>query len=98
MIAESMFLFLLIGSGTSYEEQYIGKISDCLHAQSIVKKVKQKTNKNISGYICINSESFTARKKFMKQPTPAEKKVIEDIRELIPEPKPKPLIPLKRKE
>ena len=43
MIAESMFLFLLIGSGTSYEEQYIGKISDCLHAQNIVKKVKQKT-------------------------------------------------------
>ena len=39
MIKESAFLFLLIGGPITYEEQYIGKIPDCSHAKSIMKKV-----------------------------------------------------------
>ena len=98
MIPEAMFLFLLIGTEKhSYEEQYIGKIPSCQQAQEIVNKAQNKY-KNITGYLCIDAKAYQARKKFQNKPTPSEKKVIEDVKELLPQPKPKPLIPLKRKE
>jgi hypothetical protein len=98
MIPEAMFLFLLIGDGkTAYEEKYIGKIPSCNQAQQILNKVKNKYS-NVNGYICVDAKSFDARRKFQKTPTPSEKKVIEDVKELLPQPKAKPLIPLKRKE
>jgi len=98
MITETMFLFLLIGTETnSYEEKYIGKIPSCQEAQEIVNKAQNKY-KNINGYICIDARSYSARKKFKNKPTPPEKKIIEDVEKLLPPPKPKPLIPLRRKE
>ena len=106
MIKEtSMFLFLLIGGGNSYEEAYIGRIPTCLVAADILAKAKQSykyKEKNISGFICIDSQSFTARQKFKRTPTPAEKKFITDMREYLPEPmaKPvfKPALKLQKKE
>ena len=98
MIPEAMFLFLLIGTEKhSYDEQYIGKIPSCQQAQEIVNKAQNKY-KNITGYLCIDAKAYRARKKFQNKPTPSEKKVIEDVKELLPQPKAKPLIPLKRKE
>ena len=83
MIKEtSMFLFLLIGGGNSYEEAYIGRIPTCLVAADILAKAKQSykyKEKNISGFICIDT------------PTPAEKKFITDMREYLPEPMAKPI-------
>tara|TARA_R110002020_G_scaffold165850_1_gene353644 strand:- start:305 stop:619 length:315 start_codon:yes stop_codon:yes gene_type:complete len=102
MIKEtSMFLFLLIGGGNSYEEAYIGRIPSCLDAADVLKKAKQShkyREKIISGYICIDSQSSTARKKFQRKPNPAEEKFINDMREHLPTPMPKPLQPLQRKE
>ena len=94
MIKEtSMFLFLLIGGGDSYEEAYIGRIPTCLDAADVLKKAKQThkyREKIISGYICIDSKSFTARQKFQKTPTPGEQKFIKDMKEYLPKPIAKP--------
>ena len=97
MIKESAFLFLLIGGPITYEEQYIGKIPDCSHAKSIMQKV-ERNNKKVRGVLCLDSKSFEARKKFKFKPSPSEQKVVDDIKEILPRPMPKPMIPLKRKE
>tara|TARA_R100001594_G_scaffold85866_2_gene120368 strand:- start:1947 stop:2249 length:303 start_codon:yes stop_codon:yes gene_type:complete len=98
VIKESMFLFLLIGENNNFEEHYIGKVPNCdVHAIEVMKKAKQKY-RDINGYLCINSKSFEARKKFMHNPTPPEQKVIDDVKELLPEPISKPLILRKKNE
>ena len=84
MITEStVFLFLLIGVGNSYEEKYIGKIPSCKQGQQVLDKAKNKIA-DVSGYICIDAKSFEARKKFMKTPTPSESKTIKDLQKLLP--------------
>jgi len=97
MIKESVFLFLLIGgdSGT-YEEQYVGRLSSCLDSKQIVQKLEKKIL-NINGYLCIDSKSFLARRRFMQKPTPKQERIIKEVQEvLVPEIQSKPLLLKKR--
>lgn len=90
MIKESMYLFLLIGSGNEYNTQYVGKVPQCIQAEQVVKKLEQRRD-DISGYLCLGEEM--ARKKFNKTPNPAEQRLIKDIKNALPEPIGKPKLP-----
>ena len=97
MLKETMFLFLLIGNPTDLEEQYIGKIPNCSYAKTVAEKVK-KTNTEVRGNLCLDSKAFESRVRFQKKPTPPEQKIVDDLKKLLPEVVPKPLVPIKRKE
>ena len=92
---ESVFLFLLIGSLDTLEEKYVGRLNSCEDTINLMQKLEKKY-KNINGYLCVDSR--LARKKFMHNPTPPEQKVIDDVKELLPEPISKPLILRKKNE
>ena len=66
-----------------------------MDAADVLQKAKKHhkyKEKRISGYICIDSQSFTARQKFQRTPTPAEKKFIRDMKEYLPKPMAKPSV------
>ena len=87
MIKESLYLFLLIGGNPEYNTQYVGKIQSCFDAEKIVKKYENKRN-DVKGYLCL--DTATARKSFTVSPNPAEKKIIKDIKQILPKPIAKP--------
>ena len=88
MIKESVFLFLLIGSGDSIEERYIGRLLDCSQSKEIFERISQKYY-NINGYLCLDKAD--AREKFREMATPKQEKIIDELQDLLPPtPIPKP--------
>ena len=100
MVPEFFVLLLLLYNGEGgYEEVYIGKITDCLHAESIVqKKVLKDKIINRAGYICTRPHNWVATKYHLKKLEPIQQKLVNDLKERLPKPEPKPLPPIKRKE
>ena len=96
MIIESVFLFLLIGTGENVEQHYIGRLNNCKQVEKVIENASKKI-KNITGFICIDSQS-DLRKRYQLAPTPRQKRIIKDIQEIMPDPMPKPLILKKKNE
>lgn len=100
MLSKSFVLLMLIHTpNVGHQEIFIGKIPSCLVASDVIeKKVKRDKIQNQSGYICVAHETWVANKRYLKKLTPIQERLIKDIQERLPEIKPKPLTPLKRKD
>jgi|TARA_E500000318_G_scaffold70524_1_gene65261 hypothetical protein len=90
-------ILMLLNTPIGEKEVYVGKIPDCSYSQSVFERYKQK-EKNATGYICITNEVWKHRKPYLKELTPTQAKKVEEIREVLPDIKPKPLVPLKKRE
>lgn len=100
MISDFVILLMLVHTpGEGHSEIFVGKIPNCLYAAEVIERKVEKENiQNKSGYICVTKEGWAARNRYLKEPTPIQKRLMKDIQDKIPKIKPKPLTPIKRKD
>ena len=99
MFDKFYILLLLVSSPDgNQKEVYLGKIPDCMVANSVIQQRIRKDNiTNQSGFICLTNASWKARNRYLKKLSPSQQRLKDDLQENIPQAIQKPLH-LKKKD
>ena len=98
---EKFYILLLLVSSPdgNTKEVYLGKIPDCIVANSLIqKKISKDKITNPSGFMCLTNESWKARNRHLKELSPSQQRLKDDIQENVPQALPKPLHLKKKNE